>query len=174
MMDMTGSGIDKSRNGLAAVPAGKYVLGDPCYSVPDKLWHKLLDSCGIFGCEANGSCVGKIEVDGKTYHVLGFGTAYGDGSYRGSDGNVYCVDAGMIGLVPYDLAIMKKDWQENYLDVGIVQVVEFTDPVMCKNDGGDMEFGHIKIETDYCADDEDEDDGYNEYEDDGDGTYYRR
>jgi hypothetical protein len=30
------------------VPAGQYVLGDPCYAVPDDKWDELLDSCNYF------------------------------------------------------------------------------------------------------------------------------
>ena len=30
------------------VPAGKYILGDPCYAVPDSEWMELLESCEFF------------------------------------------------------------------------------------------------------------------------------
>ena len=157
------------------IPAGKYVLGDPCYSVPDNLWEPLLDSCGTFGCSNTDkdSCVGTVEVNGKTYSVLGFGTTYGDGSYKGSDGNEYCVDAGMIGLVPLELAEMKDDFKDNYLDVGIVQIIEFTADTLCTNHKGDMVFGDIEINTGHQDEDDDYDDGADQYEDYGDESPFR-
>ena len=30
------------------VPAGRYILGDPCYAVPDSEWMELLESCNYF------------------------------------------------------------------------------------------------------------------------------
>lgn len=148
------------------IPAGKYVLGDPCYSVPDKLWDSLLDSCGYFDVRDRGSNVGTIEVNDKTYSVLGFGTAYGDGSFKGSDGNEYCVDSGLIGLVPLELAEMKDDLKDCYLDAGLVQIVEFTANTLCTNHDGDMVFGDITINTAHWdEEDDDYDDGADTYED---------
>jgi hypothetical protein len=131
---MIASGIDKTWTVI--VPAGKYVLGDPCYSVPGHLWGDLLDSCGLFGLDEGGSSVGFVAG----HHVLGFGTAYGDGMYKGSDGHSYGVDAGMIGLVPYELAV-GQEWG------GLSRVVEFTENTVCTNQGGLMRFGDIVIDT---------------------------
>lgn len=120
--------------------AGKYVLGDPCYCFssddPDDLWMKLLESCDYFDKPIG-------EVNGVK--ILGFHTAYGDGTYAGSDGFDYGVDAGLIGLVPYDFAISQIGTFEPELH----QVVEFDKDFECSEDNGFMVFGHITIETGY-------------------------
>jgi hypothetical protein len=123
------------------VPAGKYVIGDPCYAVPDRLWDELLKSCDFFRTpigQANG------------HKVLGFGTKWGDGCYRGTDGREYPVDAGLIGLVPIELVedpLQHSDF-----------IVTFSKPTLCTDhDNGALQFGHIIIDTD-PADPEEEDD----------------
>lgn len=32
---------------MITIPSGKYVLGDPCYSIDDDHWMDLLDSCNF-------------------------------------------------------------------------------------------------------------------------------
>lgn len=72
-------------------PAGKYYIGDLCYVLDDELIDAAV--CG----RDDG-----FHTNGK--HVLGyFSTAYGDGCYRGTNGQSYGVDAGMIGIVPVEL-----------------------------------------------------------------------
>jgi len=121
------------------VPAGKYVLGDPCYAVPDENWDELLESCNYFE-----NPVGYIRLDdfpmNKTF-ILAFPTRWGDGQYEGSNGMSYPVDAGLIGLVPVDIA---KDLESHYQNI-----VTFTKDTVCSHDGsGKLRFGGISIETD--------------------------
>jgi hypothetical protein len=77
-------------------PDGRYYLGDICYPlgddpIYDEIWGKQFGySEGIYQ-----------RSDGVVFAV--FGTAYGDGEYRGVDGFKYSVDAGVIGLVPTSL-----------------------------------------------------------------------
>jgi hypothetical protein len=77
------------------VQAGKYVLGDPCYTVRDEDWSLLLSSCDYFTHP-----VGKVS----NIEVLAFSTKWGDGEYKDNKGNTYGVDAGLIGLVPLEYA----------------------------------------------------------------------
>ena len=71
-------------------PAGKYYIGDPCFVLDDE--HFDFTVCDGDGFVTNGT------------HVLGyFSTAYGDGCYRGTNGQSYGVDAGIIGIVPAEL-----------------------------------------------------------------------
>lgn len=121
------------------VPAGKYVLGDPCYAVPDENWDELLESCNYFE-----NPVGYIRLDdlhmNKTF-ILAFPTRWGDGYYLGSNGMNYPVDAGLIGLVPVDIA---KDLESHYQNI-----VTFTKDTICSYNGsGKLRFGSISIETD--------------------------
>jgi hypothetical protein len=84
----------------------------------------------------------------QKFPVLAFGTKWGDGSYRGTDGNVYPVDAGLIGLVPVEIVA----------DLSDHEVVNFSKDTLCINDGsGKLKFGHITIDTDPT---EEEDENY--------------
>jgi hypothetical protein len=124
------------------VPKGSYVIGDPCYAVPDKDWDALLLSCNYFE-----SPIGYVKDGMQKFPVLAFGTKWGDGSYHGTDGNVYGVDAGLIGLVPVELV---EDLSDH-------EVVNFSKNTLCVDDGsGKLKFGHITIDTD-PSDEEEED-----------------
>jgi hypothetical protein len=113
------------------VPPGKYVLGDPCYVVPDSDWINLLDSCDYFE-----QPIGNIQ--GR--QILAFSTAYGDGTYQDNQQHEYLVDSGHIGLVPFDYAV-------NLLP-GFGRVVEFTTAKICKrSQDGVLIFGPITINT---------------------------
>jgi hypothetical protein len=128
------------------VPAGQYVLGDPCYAVPDDNWDELLESCNYFE-----NPVGHIRLDdfhmNKTF-ILAFRTRWGDGEYWGSNGMSYPVDAGLIGLVPVDIA---KDLESHYQNI-----VTFKQDTVCSYNGsGRLVFGGISIETDPPEEEED-------------------
>lgn len=135
--------IEAKKSHTVVVPPGKYVLGDPCYCFPGKgtvdHWEILGESCDWW----QDNPVATIEVDGVTYHVLGFSTKYGDGSYYDNYGREYAVDAGMIGLVPYELF---KAVGGEVMD-GIHHAVEFKASAICTDDDGDMHFGKYHINT---------------------------
>ena len=117
------------------VPKGSYAIGDPCYAVPNDDWSDLLDSCTYFE-----SPIGYVVKDGvQKFPVLAFGTKWGDGCYRGTDGKTYPVDAGLIGLVPVEII---KDFAD-------CELITFEKDTICVNDGsGKLKFGHITIDTD--------------------------
>lgn len=125
------------------VPAGKYVLGDPCYCFSSgpagNLWDELGESCDWF----QDSPVGTVTVGGKQYNVLGFGTAYGDGEYSDNYGQSYPVDAGLIGLVPLELV----EALGVQVDESLHKVVELEYNTTCTVDEGDMAFGRYRIDT---------------------------
>ena len=127
------------------VPAGDYWLGDPCYAVPDDLWHELLESSGYFLDKPFGTVAG--------HNVLAFGTAYGDGVYLDQFDNQYPVDAGLIGLTPVGLA--------NGRPFGS-RLITFKYDTECTGHEGVMRFGDYKINTRDCDsndyDDDEEDD----------------
>ena len=126
------------------VPAGQYVIGDPCYAVPDKDWLPLLETCNYFE-----SPIGYVKDGLQKFAVLAFGTKWGDGCYAGSDGREYGVDAGLLGLVPVELV---EDFPRHD---GIV--VTFDKETLCVDDGsGKLKFGHIVIDTDPVEEEEDE------------------
>lgn len=80
------------------MPAGEYYVGDPCYAVPNERWMEWLEAADY----ENERRFLLADLDG--YPVLGIGTAYGDGMYEDEDYNQYPVDAGLIGLVPVEVA----------------------------------------------------------------------
>ena len=155
----------KIRNVEVEVPAGQYVLGDPCYAVPDSNWDELLQSCNFFE-----NPIGYIKDGMQQFPVLAFSTRWGDGCYKGSDGQNYPVDAGLIGLVPW--AVCKDVIRDD-----LSEVITFDKPTKCSSNGdGKLRFGHITIDTD-PADEEDEDDEYededDEYEDEDEAEAQR-
>ena len=115
------------------VPAGKYWLGDPCYSVPNNLWDALLDSCETFNLP-----IGKVTKDGQEYEVLAFGTAYGDGVYFDQHQHHFPVDAGLIGLTPVGLADGESFGST---------LVEFKVDTKCSCRNGVLKFGTYTIDT---------------------------
>jgi hypothetical protein len=126
------------------VPAGQYVIGDPCYAVPDEDWLPLLETCNYFN-----NPIGYVQGIDQKYFVLAFGTKWGDGCYRGTDGNEYPVDAGLLGLVPFNVV---EDLSEHE---GFI--VTFDKETLCVDDGsGKLKFGHITIDTDPAEEEEDE------------------
>ena len=71
-----------------------FYVGDICYQLPDEYYD------GIW-CEKLNCADGVHDIAG--YRVAVGSTAYGDGTYLGSDGTYYSVDAGVIGVIPHEL-----------------------------------------------------------------------
>ena len=129
--------------GTVKMPAGTYVIGDPCYSIKDEDWIPWLEAA-----DYTKSHVMLANVEGQP--VLGLGTAYGDGCYHDQKGNQYPVDAGMIGLVPLEIAEASGDYRPD-----LSNVVDFPRPFKCsRKEDGTLTFGDIVIKT---GDDDEED-----------------
>lgn len=126
------------------LPAGKYYVGDPCYSIPDARWMEWLEAADYM----DNPRLLIADLDGHT--CVGVGTAYGDGEYAGSDGNSYGVDAGLLGVVPEAIG-------KNGSTLYATQLVEFDADFEVRYDNGKVVLGHIIIDTD---EDEDEDEGW--------------
>lgn len=145
------------------VPAGTYYFGDPCYAVPDQFWMDLLNSCDFFSDTLVGT------VNGFT--VYSAGTMYGDGLYRDSLGREFPVDAGMIGLTPVALAELDTEaFKDGKLEVFGSHLITLTEPTVFLSDGkGNITLGDVVIptgadnESDFCDDDDYED----EYDSEG-------
>lgn len=78
---------------------GGFYIGDVCYVLPRSIYH------GIWQ-DKYGFSAGLVKVSddepGGSFAVAS--TSYGDGVYWDEQGNEYPVDAGVIGLVPMELA----------------------------------------------------------------------
>jgi hypothetical protein len=48
------------------VPAGTYILGDPCYAIPDDKWDEAIATTDCFSAP-----VGYVTVDGTKYPIMG-------------------------------------------------------------------------------------------------------
>lgn len=128
----------ESAAGRIVVPAGDYYIGDPCYFFTHDDW----------GGVVSGLLDGQQSECPNGLPVIGFGTKWGDGAYRGSDGFTYGVDAGMIGLVSVDGVTSA--------DIGAsCRRVTFDEPQECWGDDGVLHFGPVTIDT---KDEDDEDD----------------
>jgi hypothetical protein len=121
------------------MPAGKYYVGDLCYVMTDNEWKEF---CAIT-IQGHKCIDGEFVLpDGRKFAT--YGTAYGDGEYYDQYGHTYSVDAGLIGCIrAEDIRANKYD---NLLDLGAFQ--EFTEPFETNKQGGQLQFGHVIIETD--------------------------
>lgn len=82
-----------------------FYIGDICYVLGDRLYR------GVWG-EKHGYKEGTFMDPETGLHVAVARTAYGDGTYAGSDGTEFPVDAGVIGIVPLEL-VKKRDGLED-------------------------------------------------------------
>lgn len=85
-----------------------FYIGDICYVLSDEHYH------GFWGKRYEYKD-GIYKIDEKGLGFAVSGTSYGDGSYSDQRGNVYEVDAGVIGLVPLELVKEGAD-----LELGMV------------------------------------------------------
>lgn len=90
-------------NSVVTSKVGKIFIGDICYALNKDIYNK------VWG-EENDYEDGTYEAVNKSNEKFSFavyGTKYGDGTYDGSDGKKYSVDAGVLGMVPIEL------WEDN-------------------------------------------------------------
>lgn len=106
-MDLAKQNTQKTLNPL---PAGLYVVSDPCYYFPsdnsddrDDPWVSWLNAAWK-DVDPNLVQILDAELDG--FRIVASSTAYGDGIYNDQDGHSYSVDAGMIGVIPLNALAM--------------------------------------------------------------------
>ena len=130
------------REFVQTLPAGRYYIGDLCYAMKDDVYN------GVFG--GNGYASGFYKT--KDGIFLLNRTAYGDGSYKGSNDFDYGVDAGIIGIASMSVCNPEKDVYGGTLHT-------FTEPVVCTfKNGGVFEFnsGDWFLEIDTALDFDDD------------------
>ena len=127
------------------LPAGKYIVGDPCYSMGDhENWISWLERADYRNQ--------KTILEAKTPNGIaaGVSTMHGDGVYRGIDGNLYGVDAGLIGVVPL---LDARDLNE-VIGGKLGYVKEFDhDFAMSRDEDGVIHIGDLQIPTGGYEDD---------------------
>lgn len=114
-----------------SLPAGKYYIGDACYALSSYVYEN------VFGPQYQD---GIYEHNGHKF-VIG-GTAFGDGEYTSNDNHIFCVDAGIISIIPFELCA--KD--EMYLNT-LGWVYDFHNPVHVSMHQGLFTFNDICINT---------------------------
>lgn len=125
------------------MPAGTYYVGDLCYVLGDR-WGEFCDLT-INGMEClDGQFTMKDGTSFATYR-----TAYGDGQYSDNLGNVYGVDAGLIGCVKIDSITDKT------IDLASMGAVHtFERPFICyRTKDGEIRFGNVRIDTGSMSED---------------------
>lgn len=126
-------------------PAGKYWIGDPCYTMED-YWTEICDDFFFADkVEVGDSCnEGEYNLKHNVGKIFVGNTAYGDGHYQDNFGNGYSVDAGCIGIIPMNIIEQNNDPGDIQL---LGTVVDFdVDFVVCIRDGV-FQFGNIVIDT---------------------------
>jgi hypothetical protein len=119
------------------VPAGRYWVGDPCYSVPNDLWMDWLEAADY--TFPGREHVLAARINGQI--AVGVATKYGDGSYMDEQGREYGVDAGLLGVVPVEVA------ENNYANDTAGRIIEFDREFECYYDDGTVNLGPVRIHT---------------------------
>lgn len=131
---------------------GKYYVGDLCYVLDDR-WSEFCDLTIKHNECLDGSF---IMEDGTRFWT--HGTAYGDGTYKDSQGRAYSVDAGLIGVVSMD----QIDEDPNCIDGG--QIIEFKERFEPYYKDGSFFIGPVYINTNGSSwDDEEDEEDEEEY-----------
>lgn len=125
---------------MVNLKAGKYYVGDLCYVINDKHWDELGEQTDWFQKGNN------FQFKEQTVFVSG--TAHGDGRFSDNSGRVYCVDAGLIGVIPFDVI------DDNFEGKG-GQIIEFEKDFTAHEGKGIFYIGNIEIDT-YGWDEEEE------------------
>lgn len=144
--------ITQHSHKAVSLPAGTYVIGDPCYMVSDDdEWMRWLHQSGAMTRLDRDEAYVAYGSHGNV--MVGFPTGYGDGVYEvkrnGETLQPAPVDAGLLGIAP--LAMFPDGKLPRW-----VQTVHFTNPVQClvdtSNKGHVVQFGDVSIIT--CQPDE--------------------
>lgn len=148
----------KMANKIEVTTTKGFFIGDPCYMF-DKGWSELIE---IYFSQHDSGKKDSHVVPFKGSHVSMVSTAYGDGTYMGSDAYEYSVDAGLIGVTPFEL--IEEDIEDKHWLGRIIKVNKETSASVSYDEGlititfSDDNLGDITIQT---ADDE----AYDYYED---------
>ena len=104
------------------LPAGEYYIGDLCYVLGDEIYDN------IFGGAEYKTGIYEEKGTGRTFLVT---RTWGDGNYRGSDGNDFIIDSSSIGICSASLMAKNDGGGHTYT---------FSTPVKCNFRGGRCSF----------------------------------
>jgi hypothetical protein len=129
-----------SNSTLITLPAGRYYIGDICYAMKESVYNE------VFGDKLYAN--GHYTTEDGVFVVSG--TAYGDGSYKGTNGFEYGVDAGIIGIASMGVCNAEAELYGGTLHT-------FTEPVKCNFKYGIFNFtsGDWNLEIDTAFEEND-------------------
>lgn len=146
--------LDLTANSVT-LPPGRYFLGDPCYTAgkDHTAWQQWVD---VADAMSQGF---RQPIVGGSYNghpVVASSTAYGDGTYMGSNGVSYSVDAGLIGVVP-EAVIKGMRLTDSDLE-GSGSWVDVSEPTTLEFDAvdGTIYFGTVAVHTGGSSDEDEE------------------
>lgn len=87
---------------------GKIYVGDPCYAMSEEIYNLLLKELD------KDDSMETYTIKG--HEIFNFSTAYGDGTYEGTNGMCFSVDSGMLAAIPMELC--DPDQLETLGDLG--------------------------------------------------------
>jgi hypothetical protein len=129
------------------MPAGKYYVGDLCYVMDNDEWSQV---CSLI-IQGEKLLDGEFELpDGRRFAI--YSTHWGDGEYYDQYGHTYSVDAGSIGCIL--MSDIRANKYDNLLDLGAI--LEFIEPFETGSQGGQLQFGHVIIDTDPAYNEDEE------------------
>jgi hypothetical protein len=144
---------------MTATATPTHFVCDPCYVLhtidpegtphSESLWVKSFVEA-LCNAEQADDFDGHMTYMGHPIFV--HSTAYGDGSYKGTDGRSYYVDAGIIGAIPVEL--IEDEVVQEMLNQPYVRAVNMTESQLGMADYEDGTFtfytseGRLEIETD--------------------------
>lgn len=124
------------------LPAGRYIISDPCYVVAAVDWGQVVDS--LYGNRdvIETAVAGYVrDSDGAEVTLIALPTAHGDGSYyEDYMGLEFGVDSGLIG-------IMACEDFPNFEEDRLSHIYDFPRAFGVKEQNGVLHFGHIRIDT---------------------------
>jgi len=138
------------------LPAGVYIIGDPCYYIKSSVWSDFIKKHDYF--YNSGEYI--FEEDGIPFSVIQ--TAYGDGEYFDNSEKRYPVDAGVIAAIPvnFPLVIDKDKLQDQITLYNSIHLYHFNEDFECSYNNGRIKFGFVEINTAVYEDDDYSDDKY--------------
>lgn len=123
------------------LPAGTYIVGDPCYTMDNDAWNLWLDAANL---NSNRNLPDMLVAPFNGALVAACHTMHGDGTYTDRQRRNYGSDAGLIGAVPLIAASKRPQLMSGDLH----HVVTFEEDFTVYRDGGVIHIGHITIDTD--------------------------
>ena len=137
------------------LPAGQYVIADPCYLIGTGSHEQWLELCRKFFFDLDGCDI--FEYKGHKFFCSS--TQLGDGYYPDQYGHRYAVDAGLIACIPFVLCEINSNTRKFISDGNgdgykYHNIYQFDKPIHCGFDGTVISIDEIDIDTTYVHPDD--------------------